>query len=407
MNIKYLYIIAALLFTLPAYADDHIIRIYQDADLSNHKESSQAIQKGIEVAFDEVGNEIMGYKVEFKYLDHRGNVIRSKQNYKEFLADPDAFAIYSGIHSPPLITNREFINQSKALTLVPWAAGGPITRYPSKDNWVFRLSVDDTRAGPVIVDFAIKDKKCKSPHLLLEDSPWGNSNLKSMSKALKKHNINEPKVTRFGWNLRDQGARAIIRNIINGGSDCIILVSNAVEGTVIAKSLVDVEASIPLISHWGITGGNFHEELPMEKRKNLDLSFIQSCFAFTNPGQTKLSKDVFERLKKLSNGKIKEPNDLKSAVGFIHAYDLTKLLIEAIKQAGLSGNNVKDRNSIRIALENLQKPVHGLVKTYQTPYSVFDAVNNPNAHEALHKENYCMARYGSQDEMLIIDTSSK
>jgi branched-chain amino acid transport system substrate-binding protein len=402
---KYLYVIAALLFAGPAHAEEHILRIYQDADLSNHIESSQAIQKGIEVAFDEIDNEIAGYKVEFKYLNHRGNVVRSKKNYETFLEDPHALVIYSGIHSPPLITNRAFINESKALTLVPWAAGGPITRYPSKENWIFRLSVDDTRAGPVIIDSAMKDKKCTSPHLLLEDSPWGDSNLKSMSKALKEHNITAPNITRFGWNIADYGARVMMRKIVNSGSACIILVSNAIEGAVIAKALIDVKKTIPLISHWGITEGNFHEKISVQERNNLDLTFIQSCFAFTNSNQTPFSKNVFERLKTLSNRTIEHPNDLKSAVGFIHAYDLTKVLIAAINQSGLSGNNVKDRDAIRLALENLQTPTQGLVKTYEAPYSAFDAQTNPNAHEALNKNDYCMARYGAQDEVLIVETS--
>lgn len=386
-------------------SQEKVIRIYQDADLSNHIESSESIQKGIEVAFDEIGNTIEGYKVEFKYLDHRGNVVRSKKNYQEFIADPKALAIYSGVHSPPLIKNRTFINESKALTLVPWAAGGPVTRHPSKENWIFRLSVDDMRAGPVIVDYAMNIKKCNKPHLLLESTPWGDSNLKSMSLALEKYGISAPAVTRFGWNLKDQGARIILRKIISdAGNDCILLVANAVEGVVIAQAFIDVsqgQKNVPVISHWGITGGNFHEIITAEKREKMDLSFIQSCFAFTNQEQTEFSQDVFKKLVKVSKGSIKEVKDLKSAVGFIHAYDLTKLLIAAIKKTGLTGDNEVDKEAIRLALENLDMPIKGLVKTYENPYSVFDPKTNTNAHEALHKENFCMARYGSEDEILI------
>ena len=123
---KYLLIIiATLLPTFVMAKNSKVMYIYQDADISSHKASSVAIQRGIELAFDEIDNEIDGYKFEFKYLDHRANVVRSKRNYQTFLNDTNALAIYSGIHSPPLIRNREFINTQKALTLVPWAAGGP------------------------------------------------------------------------------------------------------------------------------------------------------------------------------------------------------------------------------------------------------------------------------------------
>ena len=155
-----------------AQAEDKTLFVYLDADLSNHKESSQAIQKGIEVAFSDINNEIDGYKIAFKYLDHRGNVIRSKRNYQAFLKDPNALVIYSGIHSPPLIKNRSFINENKALTLVPWAAAGFITRYPSKENWIFRLSIDDSRAGSTIIDYAMTQQQCKS-HICYSKKPLG------------------------------------------------------------------------------------------------------------------------------------------------------------------------------------------------------------------------------------------
>jgi branched-chain amino acid transport system substrate-binding protein len=395
-----------ILFYLAAFsslAEHNVLYIYQDADLSNHSESSEAIQKGIEVAFNEIDNQIQGYNIAFKYLDHRGNVIRSKRNYQQFINDANALVIYSGIHSPPLIKNRSFINENKALTLVPWAAGGPITRYPSKENWVFRLSVDDTRAGPVIIDYAMNEQQCEKPHLLLEGTPWGNSNLTSMSTALKKYNIDRPNVTRFSWNLKARGARIVLDEIKNKGSDCLVLVSNAVEGAVIVKEMLNypIAQRLPIVSHWGITGGDFHEIINADMRKSLDLRFIQSCFAFTNSQQNEYSQGVFSQLKAHSNGNIIEPADLKSAVGFIHAYDLTKLLIQAIKQIKITGNIVNDRNALRLALESINTPVKGLVKTYVEPFSVFDERDNINAHEALHKENYCMGSFGVNNEILI------
>ena len=396
-------LVMTFLLPLQTFAEDKVIHIYQDADLSRHSESSEAIHQGIEVAFSEINNQIEGYKVVFKYLDHRGNVVRSKRNYKTFINDPQALVIYSGIHSPPLIKNRTFINENKALTLVPWAAGGPITRYPAKENWVFRLSIDDIQAGPVIIDFAMNNQACKKPNLLLEDTPWGESNLRSMSKALKGYNIDIPDVTRFSWNMKSRGARTLLRKIINEGSDCIVLVGNSVEGAVIVEELVKLPDNerLPVVSHWGITSGNFHEKITADKRENLDLHFIQSCFAFTNTEQTEFTNQVFSQLVKLSNGVIKQPTDLKSAVGFIHAYDLTKLLIQAIQQTGLTGDMAKDRNAIRLALEDMQTPVQGLIKIYNKPFSMFDEKTNYNAHEALNKNNYCMGRFGNKDQILI------
>ena len=114
-SLIFLLFIKSLFVVSNVQANGNVIHIYQDADLSIHSESSKAIQLGIEVAFAEIDNEINGSKVIFKYLDHRGNVIRSKRNYQTFLKDPNALVIYSGIHSPPLIKNRDFINKNKCL----------------------------------------------------------------------------------------------------------------------------------------------------------------------------------------------------------------------------------------------------------------------------------------------------
>ena len=403
-----LLIAIVLMFPIPGGAENRTLHIYQDADLSNHIESSESIQKGIELAFDEIDNEIVGFKIEFKYLDHRGNVIRSKRNYQKFINDPKAIAIFSGIHSPPLIKNRDFINSEKALTLVPWAAGGPITRYPSSINWVYRLSVDDTQAGAVIIDFAVNRRGCESPHLLLEDTPWGDSNFKSMSDALYRNDIKKISVTRFGWNLKKKGAREILRNIANQGNDCVVLVANSVEGTVIVREMVNypAERRLPIISHWGITGGDFHEVITASDREDLELDFIQTCFAFTSAHQSDFSKKVFNRLKKYTSGDIDHPNKLNSATGFIHAYDLTKILIQAIRQTGLTGDMNIDRNAIRLALENIREPVEGLVKNYHSPFSVFSEKTNYNAHEALNADDYCIGRFGPDNEVILLQGKS-
>jgi len=401
---KYLLFFFALISPIVGMGDSKIMYIYQDADLSSHPESAEAIQKGIELAFNEIGYEIEGYKVGFKYLDHRGSVARSKRNYQRFLDDPKALAIYSGIHSPPLIKNRTFINEQKALTLVPWAAGGPITRHPSAENWVFRLSVDDAQAAPVIIDFALNKKSCVSPHLLLEKTPWGDSNLKSMSKALRMNGIDNFQVTRFSWSIREQGARTILRDVRYQGNDCIVLVANSGESVVFLQEMLKYPEAdrLPVISHWGITGGNFADVITAKNREGLDLHFIQSCFAFTSAEQSVLAQTVFYRLNRYTDGEIEQPGDLKSAVGFIHAYDLSRILIQAIKQAGLTGDVSRDRNAIRLALENVHTPVEGLVKTYNSPFSVFNKDTNPNAHEALNASNYCMGRFGSGNEVLIV-----
>ena len=103
--------------------------------------------------------------------------------------------------------------------------------------------------------------------------------------------------------------------------------------------------------------------------------------------------------------KINTANDIKAPTGFIHAYDLTKLLITAIKQSGLTGDKHHDRQAIKSALEQLKSPVQGLIKNYQTPYSPY-TLNNINAHEALDVTDYAMGYYQADNSVTLLPSIS-
>ena len=166
-------------------------------------------------------------------------------------------------------------------------------------------------------------------------------------------------------------------------------------------SPVPLESRIPIISHWGITGGNFHEIVGADIRNEIDLSFIQTCFSFNDDNPSRLGSRIFEAAKAKYPEKIKVPADIRSPVGFIHGYDLTKLLLAALEKAELSGDITSNRNHVRLALEDLNEPVPGLIKTYQNPFQKFSPANE-DAHEALGAQDLCMGIYGPNDEISIM-----
>jgi len=397
--------VSLLSASLSSLAQDKILKIYHDADRSVHTESALSIERGILTALAEVNYMAQGYALEFVKQNHRGNVIRSKRNYQAFINDPKALVMFSGIHSPPLIKNRKFINENKALTLVPWAAGGPITRFPMAENWIFRLSIDDSQVGAVLADYALKNKQCKTPHLLLENTPWGDSNLKTLTTAFSQAGIKTPEVSRFGFNLKKNGADYLLRTIDQKGSDCIVLVANAVEGAHIANAMenLPIDLRLPIISHWGITAGDFHEKVPQDTRVNIDLNFIQSCFSFNSSKLTEFQQGVFDNARKLFPDDIRVNSDVKSPVGFIHGYDLTRVMLAALENIEIVDDLNITRERLRRALENLTQPIQGLVRRYERPFTVFDPVDHPNAHEALNAQDYCMAYYGKSDEILLVE----
>ncbi|MFL0797955.1 MAG: ABC transporter substrate-binding protein [Cellvibrionaceae bacterium] len=394
-----LVVVCGGLLVVPVYGEENVFHIYHDADYSSHKESAQSMKMGFLTALDEMNNQVNGYRLKLIEKDHRGNTVRSKLHMQQFLKDPKALFMLGGLHSPPYIKHRDFINQNGILLAVPWAAGGPITRYNKGKNWIYRLSIDDTKAGYRIAQFALDNKDCKNPHLLLEDTPWGKSNFKTMTSAISEKLGGAPQYTFFQWNTKLNTAQIILRNIISQDVDCLLFVGNAIEGESFVRAMLAQEKQIPIVSHWGITGGNFHKTINYEVRKDLDLNFIQTCFSFISSKPTELSKAVSSRAVTLFSD-LNKASDIPAPAGFIHAYDLTKIMLSALQEISVANTIEKNRSVLREKLEGLSSPVNGLLKVYSKPFSQV-SINNPDGHEALDLSDFCMGRYNADDNVIL------
>lgn len=384
----------------PVFADS--LNIYLDADMSGAKASGVSIERGIRTALSEIDNTLEGRSVNLVVLDHHGNSARSLANLKTFLSDPNALALFTGLHSPPLLAHRGFINDNHILTLDPWAAAGPITRSANGDNWIFRLSIDDTKAGEVITRRAIDEREFCRPALLLEETGWGASNLKNMTLSLTKRGLYPVSVVRFDWGLSKPGAKILLRNIKMAGADVIFLVANDTEGKMFFQAMHELppSARVPVISHWGITGGDFPETITATMREGVDLEFLQTTFSFMDMEKDDFASAVFNRATTLFPD-VRTPADITAPTGFIHAYDLTRLLVTAVGQSGLTGNMEVDRARVKNALENLNLPVKGLIKTYSRPFRPYSSAD-PDAHEALGEEFYTFGRYDDNNAIILV-----
>ncbi|OUR92749.1 hypothetical protein A9Q81_15620 [Gammaproteobacteria bacterium 42_54_T18] len=374
------------------------ISLYVSADRTNARSSGKSIEQGLRTALSEVGYMLGNYPVTVKVLDHKGSTPRATKHLNQYSLDTSALALFSGLHSPPLLANLELIHKNQILILDPWAAATPITRYPHTPNWIFRLSIDDSKAGHVITKYAIEKAGVSKPALLLEQTGWGKANKKTMGAALRKLNLVPSGVTWFNWGISKERAIANLQKIKREGADSIFLVANSTEGKVIVTAMKSLspENRLPIFSHWGITGGDFPEIITHSIRKNISLNFIQTQFSFLNP-LDEFQQKVFDQARKLFPDTIKKPIDIKAPTGFIHTYDLTKILIAAFSQASkndlITGDIISDRKTIRTTLENIRTPIRGLIKTYKQPFSEYSK-SDQDAHEALDINDFSMAYYG-------------
>lgn len=395
-------LVASLGASLSTAAQAETYRIYLDADFSRMVEASESIELGTQTALSEVDFKVGEHTFELVRKDHRGNPARSKRNMKAFLEDPKALAVMGGLHSPPLLKNKNFINQNQIPTLVPWAAAGPITRASDNDpNYIFRLSVDDSKAGAYLAEYAVNDKGCQTPHLLLEETGWGRNNEGNMTATTQGLLSKAPEVSYFKWGTEINAFRILFRDI-SQKADCVLFVGNAIEGRHAYEAMASLPKADqrPIISHWGITGGNFWESIDESVRGSLDLSFIQTRFSFTSSPETLFSKGVFDRAQTL-NAELTNYESLQAPTGFVHAYDLTRILVQALSSMKFTGDIKQDRATLVKALENQQQPVKGLIRTYKQPFSAYSA-KDKDAHEALGTRDFRIGQFKDSGTIYLI-----
>jgi len=385
---KIIVFIVSVLWLSAANAAEPII-IGLDADMSSGSaKSGIAIRRGIEIAIDEINNTggLLGRTLKLTIKDHRGNPARGVDNITDFARMKNLAAVVGGLHTPVALHELKAIHQHKIIYLSPWAAGTPVVANGYKPNYVFRVSVRDQYAGGFLIRKAL-ERGHKRIALVLEQTGWGRSNEKAMKAALKAKGMEPVAVRWFHWGTKNM--KSLVGDLTAAKADVILFVGNAPEGQSIVRTLAQWPAAerLPIISHWGITGGDFYKNTH-QFIEQVDLAFLQT-YSFLKPTHPDRARKVITQyVAKFSDAK--SERDITAPVGTAHAYDLIHLLAKAIKQTG----SIK-RPAVRSALEHLGAHA-GLVRDYQKPFSA-------DKHDALNESDFHLAVYAKDGVIVLKD----
>ena len=176
-------------------------------------------------------------------------------------------------------------------------------------------------------------------------------------------------IEKFNWGDPDMSPQLL--RLKNAGADHVVLVANAPEGAQVVKSRAKIGWEIPMVSHWGISGGRFAE---LTGELSDGVAFLQTYSFFGK--QNERGEQVLKALKEKYG--VKGPEDVIAPVGTANAYDGLHLVALAIEQAGST-----DGAKVRDALEGLKAEYKGLIKTYRRPFTA-------EQHDALTDADYIM-----------------
>ena len=334
--------------------------------------SGEAIKRGLEIAIADVnakGGVLNGRPLQLIIRDDEGQPAKGVTIARELVEREKVAAVFGGLHTPVALAQVAVWHELKTPYMGAWAAGTNITRNGQSPNYVFRVSANDDDADKFLTRYATEVLQKGKPGLLLENTSWGQSNEAGLAKWLGQKGIKAVGIEKFNWGDPDMSPQLL--RLKNAGADHVVLVANAPEGAQVVKSRAKIGWEIPMVSHWGISGGRFAE---LTGDLSDGVAFLQTYSFFGK--QNERGEAVLKALKDRYG--VKGPEDVVAPVGTANAYDGLHLVALAIEQAGSP-----DGSKVRDALENLRAEYKGLIKTYRRPFTA-------EQHDALTDADYIM-----------------
>ncbi|MFC0252887.1 ABC transporter substrate-binding protein [Massilia consociata] len=382
-------IILMIVGSVGARAEPVPVRIGLDAEFGlDNSTSAQAVELGLRTAIAEInraGGVLKGRPIELVTKDHRSIPARGIRNIEEFARMPDLVAVFGGRFSPVIIEELPTLKATRTLFMATWSSADGIIDNGMQPNYVYRLSLRDSLAMPKLLQTAHK-RGLPRVGLLLTNTSWGRSNLAAAEKfAAANKNITIVQTAWYNW--RDQTLVAKYKALRSAGAQAIVLVANDDEAAILVREVAALPKAerIPILSHWGVTGGEFVRQAGPALNE-VDFSVIQT-FSFFRADKKQLARFMASVA---TVSPVRRIEDIHGPVGVAHAYDLMHILAKAIDLAGST-----DRKAVRDALEKVR--VHrGLIKTYAPPFS-------PTRHEALGERELLIARYRADGVLVPTD----
>ena len=349
------------------------IRVGLIAPLSGGLSSSgEAIQRGMLLAMDEVNQSggVLNRPLELVTRDVGNDPAAGEAALRELVAQRQIVAVFGGIYSPVMLGALDAVHELETPLINPWGSMTAITSNGRDPNYAFRVSLSDEHADEFLARYALEIIGARRPGIIADTTSWGEANAAGLAAWLTMLGATPAGVERF-----DQGETNMTRQLERlraAGADGLLMVANAPEGAAIVRGMVTMGWQAPVISHWGISGGQFVMLAGVEYAEGVHT--IQT-FSFSGERSPRAEAVLKAYHARFGTRRVEEA---PAQVGVAHGYDGVHLLARAIRQAGTT-----EGPRVREALERLE-PYDGLVKRYDPAFT-------PERHDALLASDYLMA----------------
>jgi branched-chain amino acid transport system substrate-binding protein len=352
----------------PSWAAEPVYIAFDGAYGVKTNTAPKAIERGIQAAMEEInarGGVLGGRQLKLLTTDNQGLPARARDNYMDLAAKPGVVAVLAGKFSPVIMETVPEAQRMKVPLISVWGSADPITDHGHVPSYTFRLSLKDSWGVEAMLQRAAGVHKAQRVCAVLPNTSWGRSGDNIISSRAGRLGLTVVATRWYNWG--DKAFGEMVAACRSSGAQVMILVANEVEAALIVREMAALPLGdrVPIVSHWGVTGGVMHE-LAGDALDKVDLQVIQT---FTFVGNTRpRARQLAARLKK--EGGLTGVEQISSPVGSAHAYDMTHLLALAVEQARSTKGD-----DVRAALEKLP-PFEGAVRRYAPAFT-------PERHDAL------------------------
>lgn len=292
---------------------------------------------------------------------------KGAQVIKDLIETQNIVAGLGIVNTGVALASQHYYQQARIPVITSVATGTLITKQflppEHPDNFVFRVSANDTIQAAMIVVEAIDRRKLERVAIFHDATNYGQLGRDDLEAALAARGITPVANERF--QLRQADMTPQLRRARDAGAQAILTYGIGPELAQIANGMARLGWQAPLIGSWTLAMSNFIDDAgPNAEGARMPQTFI------TEP--TSPRRRDFLDAWQARNGNTRIPVPPAAAQG----YDSLLLLAAAINQAGGT-----DGDRIREALEDLHETVEGVVMTYRRPFTRDNHETISSAHD--------------------------
>ncbi|RMX18448.1 branched-chain amino acid ABC transporter substrate-binding protein [Vandammella animalimorsus] len=368
---KRIVLAVGLAATAMASAQDIKLGYNGDLSASPSAQSGQAAVLGMEAAIADLNaaGGVLGRKLVLVTRDDASAPPKSIQNMSELIDREKVAAVFGPTNSGNAMAWKHIANQKKIPVIGNVASGTDITKPMSvnAENYMFRISMVDREQVAALMAYVKKNaQQSKRIGLMAETTGYGQGGLKDLEEIAKLQGIAVAATERFG--VGDTDMTSQLNKMKSAGVDTVVVWAQGTPIAQLVRSMEKIDYFPLALTSWAADNITFYDAAGKTlAEKPLFMRTVADAY-------TPAQQALFERI----SAKLKAPGSFSFA---LHGYDSVMLYAAAVRQAGSV-----DGKAVRQALEDLQAPVQGLLKTYEKPFS---ATN----HEALKAEDFVWIRW--------------